>query len=179
LAIEEQFYWLSPFAVYLLPLRGLARLSVALIALAWAWRSAMFHLFPDRPVLMTVLLFGEMDFLAWGALGTIIRPYLVRFEYLMPSLVGVSAVLFASTMIWRPEWINHIALGLFAPFFLCVLLLASSSPRISAILETRGLGYLGRISYGLYLYHLPVIFLAARWRRMECLSSLIPLSRSR
>lgn len=89
------------------------------------------------------LLMGGTIALLYRQLGKI-RPF-----YLMLPLIGSLLFLFSA-----PEF------AVIALYFLtgmlcgCVLLIAQAVPIIKAALSLRPLAYLGKISYGIYVYHL-------------------------
>jgi peptidoglycan/LPS O-acetylase OafA/YrhL len=79
------------------------------------------------------------------------------------ALVIILAQAHGWNRFWIPsDYMNTIAyggifIGLMGPLFVTLLLLVQSTPAVAALLETQPLRYFGRISYGLYLYHWPII----------------------
>jgi peptidoglycan/LPS O-acetylase OafA/YrhL len=107
-----------------------------------------------------------MDFLAWGALAALFYKEGTANHRIKAALfVGICLVVASTVQVLTGAFIfdrGSLAFGLLAPFFLCMVLIGTSTPKITALLETRWLRYLGRISYGLYLYHVPLFFVINR-----------------
>lgn len=162
LAIEEQFYWLWPLTLlFLIKRRPLIWITAAFAAMAVArfvlWRDGY-----AATTLQYCLLIRPVGLL----IGCIIA-FLPIDRWRPPALIAPAALL------------ALLALGLFAEksiyAFLAAPLAASlataaliiSLPSAAAV--TRGLSlipirYTGKISYGLYLYHLPIISLGLAWK---------------
>jgi peptidoglycan/LPS O-acetylase OafA/YrhL len=61
-----------------------------------------------------------------------------------------------------------LAFAMLGPFYLAVLIVARSGGLLTQILEIAPLRFVGRISYGLYLYHFPIFY----WLDGHCLDLL-------
>ena len=163
LAIEEQFYLLWPLLVFLL--KELSRLKqvivlvfcTALIVRIICWN--YFHL----PVYANYYnSFARMDSLAAGAfLATLIH----QNNRIPPKLIALSTFFFVlllsySALFYRN--VSHVN-GAFATigysvsaiFFTCLCFLALKEKRWP--IQFFFLRYIGRISYGLYVFHLPIL----------------------
>jgi peptidoglycan/LPS O-acetylase OafA/YrhL len=162
LAIEEQFYLLWPFVVASLSRRTLTGACVILICLAPI--SRLFGILVGDWVGVWVVGLRTLDALAWGALIATL-PH-ARATLLRIGMVGLAAtVLFAiqgGYVTWQSsrETISGCVIlpSLLAIAFAGVLLLTMHSARLASLFELAPLSYLGRISYGLYLYHYPIFF---------------------
>jgi peptidoglycan/LPS O-acetylase OafA/YrhL len=172
LAVEEQFYLIWPFVVYLLPRQRTLQVCVAMIIGAWFLRLGFHSLWPTGAA-GYVLLPARADTLAAGGILAILvrqaswqeslRPWVSRFV-----LAGVLLLLF--TILLDPVAGD----GSFTPLHLHVQLLAY--PGVMALslalvlwavlpnptttrhplLESRLLRRFGQISYGMYLLHIPL-----------------------
>lgn len=172
LAVEEQFYLLWPLAVAVLSPAALRRLIVSLICLGPLARIAVGLISSDwvAPYYLTPC---EVDALAWGALAatwdwqrnrrTIERS--ARY-----CLAGAATVLAAAACYLGYDRLGSGALqnagsipgslffSLLGISYLALLIVAQSGGTLTRLLEWSPLRYLGRISYGLYLYHLPLFW---------------------
>lgn len=172
LAVEEQFYLIWPFAIFLLPRARKYQLCVGVIIGAWCLRAALHLWWPDGTP-GYVLLPARADALAAGGLLALevrregwevrLRPWVVR-------LVLAGVTLLMLTLALDPIAGD----GAFTPLHLHVQLLAypgvmalSAALVLWAVLppatgtrhtlvESGLLQGLGRISYGMYLLHIPL-----------------------
>ncbi|MEO6988094.1 MAG: acyltransferase [Aquihabitans sp.] len=167
LAIEEQFYVVFPFLVWLVVrsrpaalrrwLMG-GSLAVAAIGLATSIRV-------DDPAFTYYATHTRGAEIAWGVLAACIVRFVRRPA---PTALTVAGVLAAMLTLWTwrtthlsDTWVGHGGLVVFGVAS-AVLIAAAARPGPVGI----GLGWwplrqVGRISYGLYLYHWPVVVLLA------------------
>jgi peptidoglycan/LPS O-acetylase OafA/YrhL len=167
LAIEEQFYLTWPILVLVLSRRRLVALCCALFVGALAWRSALI-VAGVSPITVAVLTPGRVDALATGAFIAL----LARTEAGLPrlktwasaTLVGSAAVVVAVAA-WNDGFnpytgpmamIGYTALALLFGAVLVLVLTAEPTWRRIRLLEQRPLVALGKYSYALYLFHLPI-----------------------
>jgi peptidoglycan/LPS O-acetylase OafA/YrhL len=179
LAVEEQFYLIWP-GVALLVLRWRGRRALAVVAAAGIVVSAaltvvLFH----HGVSVTRLYYGtdiRTQEVMVGALSAIGLPVLVRrlhgasrstrrTLYSVTAVLGVAAAL---ALLWALHAVSGQGGFLYQGGFLLVavatggvIFLVVVRPRavVSRILSLGALGYIGRISYGLYLYHYPLFLM--------------------
>jgi peptidoglycan/LPS O-acetylase OafA/YrhL len=164
LAVEEQFYLLWPVAVLALSRAGLARLCVVLLALSVAFRYWSVAAYPNALFFYT-LLPGQVDSLAAGSLAAVIVRVWPREKLVGPFTVyaAVAWAALASICAWGGAahvtapglWFRAALPHAFATVVLFPVLLPHAPP--SALCRLPPLRYVGRISYGLYLYH-PIVF---------------------
>ena len=172
LAVEEQFYLLWPLAILFCPVRRRWWLIGTAIVGAWIARGlsvgfgswfAAYTLLPCR-----------MDGLAIGAALALVefnrgRHVLVAARrWLLPCALA-SGLLFVATarvFPWLSVGYGTVCLGLsvmFYGFLLAWVLSLSNNSPVVRILSWRPVTYVGQISYGLYLFHLPVIYWLGQW----------------
>jgi peptidoglycan/LPS O-acetylase OafA/YrhL len=171
LAVEEQFYIVWPLIlVPCLVLVGRKRLPMLVIAGIAASATLMWVLYnpggdPSRVYYGTdtrafLLLMGILLALVW--------PYIERFKEAVPllELFGVAALvgtvlLFRNMQDFNPTFYRGGDLA--ASFCFVVLIAAVAHPRtgIGRALGVAPLRWVGERSYGIYLWHLPIILLVA------------------
>lgn len=186
LAVEEHFYLLWPVIVFVLSRRGVERCALALIAVAPlarllliatgapAW--TIYYLTPCR-----------VDALALGAWLAVYaakeespRHQLRRWSG--PIALSCAAVAVPLAFWFGGDVMNGTVPALYPNLRAGVLTLtafagagcvgyaiASGSDRVSRLLRNRLLGYFGKISYGMYMYH--ALIFAAVSRQIESGSS--------
>jgi peptidoglycan/LPS O-acetylase OafA/YrhL len=180
LSVEEQFYLVWPLLIFLTPKKYFKRLCLTAIGLGLVFRlvttlifrSHMFAFLLNDPEEATyVLPFSHVDAFAFGA-------YISRFEIPRPRLQLLAMVILAPAMAMFTDYLitGRIMLAnlgyslpvagaykevwgftlldyLFALTIYCVV----KTGLLTGILHSSPLRYLGKISYGLYVYHLFII----------------------
>jgi peptidoglycan/LPS O-acetylase OafA/YrhL len=165
LSIEASFYVAAPLAALgLAPLlRGLGRplratviagaLS-ATVAVAWAYHAGAVPLLQRHQLGLTLP--GFLDAFALGGLAALIvilRPD--RRPVWLPLILAALAFLAGMGELTRFRY--ELAAVAFA---LVILHLEADVGALCRLLSSRPLKHLGRLSYGIYLYHLPLAYLA-------------------
>jgi peptidoglycan/LPS O-acetylase OafA/YrhL len=165
LAVEEQFYLIFPFIVRLctrktlLGLMGLCILGAPLLRTIMVMRGSGFEqVYPLLPC--------RADTLAFGVVAAMI----VRSEDAKAWIRDHSRALYAAllfflallptTLKWTTyKYTGTIGYSLFGVtyFLLIVLLLVAPFPLMKKFFSTRWLGWLGTVSYCVYLIHQPVL----------------------
>lgn len=178
LAIEEQFYLFWPMLVYLLRGRALPLVFGLVFASALVVRFALLAN-SSNPYCMQAILPVQVDSLSAGALLAYamyagIAPGTLRRLSLACVLIGAGLCagliaksggvnVYGNPRAWARLAHNVYFLPGMAALFCGALGLALHGPRrFIEILEFRPLVRVGKVSYGLYLYHLPLLDLM-RW----------------
>jgi peptidoglycan/LPS O-acetylase OafA/YrhL len=164
LAVEEQFYIVWPWLILFTPRRWLVPAALAMIALGPAYRT--YAVFTEANEVATYCLtFSALDALGLGSLLAIasneefssarLRAFFERFA-LPIGLVGsvIVNILLGTGIEWRGYVIFFDTTAA-----LCFCWLVSGAARgfrgrIGTVLESRPLLYCGKITYGIYVYHL-------------------------
>jgi len=162
LAIEEHFYVMMALIFLALPLATIRRAlvwlapvtAIAMIVfeqaghspLAWAW---MYFFSPFR---LCAFGLGVLWAIQEGRIASARRT---------ATRLGLALALAGFVLIWQkplsPAAVEAIGDSVLAGgLLLCVLGLHGSSGIAARMIGSRPLRYIGRISYGLYLYHLPI-----------------------
>jgi peptidoglycan/LPS O-acetylase OafA/YrhL len=174
LAIEEQFYLFYPIVVLRLDKGRLRYLLWSVIALSPLVRLiTATQIFPTASVFAT---FCRLDVLAMGALiaveldgRTEISDRVARLLRLaFWALVTVTAFLWLTKQLdFRKLFFNAAGLTIVdgaATLFVCLVLLSPGSP-LSRVLRLPLVVGVGRISYGIYLIHYPIVRLTETYAR--------------
>tara|TARA_R110002096_G_scaffold285073_9_gene478906 strand:+ start:797 stop:1846 length:1050 start_codon:yes stop_codon:yes gene_type:complete len=168
LAVEEQFYLFWPAVILLIPRHWLKPSLVGLIAIGLVSRFCLPILFPNASPL-EALPNSNFDALGLGALlayttgGIISRPIVPWLFVGGPAYFGFLGLRLLDFEIPFQSELEHTAMLL---FFAWVVSKASTGFHgvTGAILQLPPLLYLGKVSYGLYIFHnfasLPVQLLA-------------------
>jgi peptidoglycan/LPS O-acetylase OafA/YrhL len=164
LCVEEQFYVLYPLALLLTPPRFRFAMLGALLVGSKAFQAYAHSRLPMPWAGFLLPYCGEH--LIWGCLAGLVelRTKPGRWEGPLALLAGVPLALLTRI---RPEWIisspgAEVILANLSGFGLGSALVVfglwrTSNPWIVGPLAWKPIAYLGKISYGLYVYHLLVI----------------------
>jgi peptidoglycan/LPS O-acetylase OafA/YrhL len=161
LAVEEQFYIIWPFVVLMVPQRFLKGTLIGTVVLGIASRGILGVLGYSDGVLMPTCL----DAFGLGAIWAYVSYYdksVEKFRKLLSilALIGLAVFLyicFNNTDSWLKTLFFRTSISLF-----CLYLVAGASykkgfPSIfGKVLDNGFMRHIGRISYGLYVYHMLV-----------------------
>jgi len=179
LSVEEQFYFVWPLLIFLTPREKFKQLCLTSIGLGFIFRLAITliyraQLFPfllsDPQQAVNVLPFSHLDAFAFGA-------YISRFEIPRPRLQLAALAIVVPAIGLLTDFIKKgtltFALGYDLPMtgfykevwgytllnYLFAVLIYNVARKnfLTGILELAPLRYLGKISYGLYVYHYGII----------------------
>ena len=188
LSVEEQFYIFWPLLIFLTPKKHLKKLFLAAIAAGPLFRLGISFLykyydvpfmFPDYSVVTYVLPFSHLDAFGLGAFISRFEIPKARPQFFILLLL-LPVIGFATTYWSTGEWGTSTALGFEYPLgkdlkqvwgyvylnYTCALFiyLVVREKFLVRILENKFLSYLGKISYGLYVYHFGIIWFVRRIR---------------
>lgn len=160
LAIEEQFYLLFPFVIKYTPKKNLVAVLFTFIVIAVG---ARYYFFAHKNIGYYVATVSRLDALSIGALMAFsVREY----KHLLEKYIHVAFystlcyVIFAIAIYQDLHFSNPLiatfGLTAFAILFACILIYSISNFKnnfLTTILNNRYLKFIGKISYGLYVYH--------------------------
>lgn len=170
LAIEEQFYIFFPFIVRYVKGRYLAGVCAFMVLIATLSRYTWSRFLPDNPIIWASTL-SNLDLLSTGALIAIaIRKYdpirIRNFLFVLSVVFLVAYTLFIRVFLHSNPVKTPFALTgaqgqaffvLLLPViaFTIVSLVSTRNLFIRVFFENKLIVYIGKISYGIYLFHLP------------------------
>jgi len=167
LAVEEQFYFILPLFIRLVPSRARRLTLLALIGLASVFRAALiffgvgvpregaYTLFPARMdalflgVLIAVL-FREPDAKRW------LKPFMNRYFVVGFSLLLIPFFFYSPLYRTLPAVFGYTVIAFFFGGMLIHAVAREGSPP-NRICSHPWLQHAGRLAYGIYLFHVPVL----------------------
>jgi peptidoglycan/LPS O-acetylase OafA/YrhL len=157
LAVEEQFYLLWALAVVLATRRALPWICLAAILVSLVFSAAVQA--SGGAEQLNLLLPGPLDGLAGGALLACARRYRPHTLRRLPA-VGIAAALTVVPLLALGSW-SMVLARLLAVAAACALVDAASRDstwRFGRVLSSPPVTFIGRISYGMYVYHMLVFW---------------------
>ena len=169
ISVEEQFYLIFPLAVYFLPRRRIPLFLLAAIAAA-----PVFRYYSRGWISAYVLLPCRMDAIAFGALIAWLNESGKLAGFLERNARLLWMLLLADLLVCGFLFFTYGDLGvvrntLFSLFFaICLLFALGYKESVYAgLLRNKVLGFIGTISYSLYLFHFAILglfkYLAGKW----------------
>lgn len=164
IGVEEQFYLIWPIIFKFFKNFNLILLMKLLSLFVFMkFVVLLFSLQIDSYWLLVVkknlamLKFENMIIGAMGAVILIRKDKYIRYVFNNIALfISIAGVFFSLYII--PDYLRDGLHILHALFFIIVILNVSSNPKSFLKLENRFFNFLGRISYGIYMYHLIIIY---------------------
>ena len=169
LSIEEQFYILFPFFIFTIKKKHILFFLISVTLIGLTGRMLLFLYNPSNIALWNFHSISALDSLGIGAILGYLSLYKLDF---LKKIIGnrylffLAAFLFLSTMIFSfTIYTDNLRYNFYSAvlmrFFLNILsfwilgwaVVIGYKGVIKQILENRFIVYLGKISYGLYLYH--------------------------
>lgn len=160
LGVEEHFYLFWPLAIYLLSIKNLKRLIIGIIIGALVLRVIM----TKYGYSTFYFTFTRFDALAAGALlavlelkNTFTKKNAAKFLLLLAGLFVPTIILWTFFTSEGNYLIQMFKFLLFSFIYFSVIgyiLCIDDSHFVNRVLKSKGFAYTGKISYGLYVYHI-------------------------
>lgn len=163
IGLEEQFYLLMPLALSIFNRRKFFILVLILFVIYFALTIEVNKLFDVTSIMGYVfkfLRYFNFQFLLMGVIGGYLYYFnLVRISSLTKSryiyILLIFLIILLSSIVVLENRLNHFILGIL--FLLLILFTINDTNKL--VLKNKKLSYLGKISYGIYMYHVFAIFL--------------------
>ena len=161
LAVEEQFYLLWPVLLFVIPIKYVEKLIVSIIVVSLVFKIIYFDYYGWYAGL-NALPISCGDSLGFGALiafWSLYRIHIIERINRIRSIVLLSFIPFVYFVIFPRDYISIVAVGnnfLFSIFAFFIVVKASQQSFSSVtkfMLENPISLHIGKISYGIYLYH--------------------------
>jgi len=159
LSVEEQFYLVWPFLILFLPFKAIKPVVWSTIIASIVYQVGAYWFLGVNALAPAVLVFSQLDKLGLGALLALEEARL-GFPRFLTKAGWVAFVIFlgleALPINHRLAWVLVLRAELLIVTFAALIAAASSGIHgpAGAILNSRIVRYVGRISYGIYLFHL-------------------------
>ncbi len=172
LAVEEQFYLFWPLLVWLVPRNKVFPLSLAGIVVALFLRIAIIAMHGNQERMFHgTFTIGLDALLAGAAIACIVRnPDLLRRSRRLIYTAGIFGcavlaitVIWARTLVpngWRGSWFFTCLALIFAALIFWTYSTASERSPLQRVFSSKFLTSFGKYSYGIYVYHVPVLVIS-------------------
>jgi peptidoglycan/LPS O-acetylase OafA/YrhL len=165
LSVEEQFYLFWPVVALLLRERMRLLLCLTIVVIAVGYAQLTMNLFPSLAPFNYTGLINRMGSLGLGAFGAVVL-CLCRIPNAVYRSVSLEAAVL-SVLVWTQATGSKLRFPLMG---VCSLFLVLKAVRgeiriwgFRQLLDSELMQSIGRVSYGIYLYHIPVALLAGAW----------------
>jgi len=181
LAIEEQFYLFWPFLLFFLirktGARGLLTVCIMLVASSSLLRAVLYIGMPDSSLDLYAFTPTRIDSLFLGAIGGVLSQksvQIVRFQQLarrfrIPELSMLALLVLFCTAKYPSTWLfvwGYTAVAIICLFLIMSAVALSDRTLLRRLLSDRRVVWVGRRSYGLYLYHYPIFAIFETFRHV-------------
>lgn len=167
LAVEEQFYWLWPLVVFFVAPRRLLWLSLAICISAPILRTAML-MNGVTAWAIRELTFTRIDSLVWGALAAIIirdsglaKVIAKQLQWILVACAAffIGVLTINGELPYEGSIMVTLGYSVLACTYACIVYRIAADQRSVPVQETpvvRFFAWLGTVSYGLYVFHVPI-----------------------
>lgn len=157
--VEEQFYLLWPHLVKKTPHYFLAFVSFYLLFVIL--KLAMYTIFSPESAAYFFMAYSSLNIMCMGAIGALIvyfkHPVLSVLYRKEIQIIAWGVLIYSC--IYKPlHLFTFIDQELNSLFYLIIIVNVSTNKDSLISLENKVMNYLGRISYGIYVYHMLVLF---------------------
>ncbi|MEI7675403.1 MAG: acyltransferase [Bacteroidales bacterium] len=169
LAVEEHFYLIWPLVVYFVPPKNLNKVILSLFVVVFVIKYSML----ENGLIISKFTFARIDQLLFGAiLSTIevrdlfkaVKTKKWMFLLLVISLIlNVFLFIYANNYPFMTELLKYTTLGLLFFALLGWVITLGEEHLVNVFLSGKVLQYLGRISYGIYIWHILVLYLLNKY----------------
>lgn len=169
LAVEEQFYLFWPFLILFTPKRYLEGTIISIIFFSLLVKGLIF-LFIHSWMANSYFTLSNLNSLGFGALlayWSIYRktliPFLLKWYWMVfigSIYIGLRLYSYFNSVSWYTEIIDEPLFALFSGSIIIYAANGEFKGLIAKFLEHKYISYLGKVSYGMYVYHLfvPALF---------------------
>lgn len=158
LAVEEQFYLVWPLLILAIPTKHLPKILITLIVSSVLFKLYMFNLYPSNS-LIQFLTPSNFDSLSLGGLLAFRKDKRGFGEMAITLILGTIMIIVHSYFRYNQRELELLpiiskSLGYsLISYNILQLLVASRFEFLNRLLENHLIVYLGKISYGIYIYH--------------------------
>lgn len=180
IGVEEQFYLVWPILLkYFKRYRIALMISIVILYLIISIILGS-NLIPFRQVINSFWYFFNIDCMAIGGIFAIFLFQKDKIlKILLNNFVFYSTLILVTILMAKGVYIPYIHFEFYSGLFGIIILNFAANPKIGITLENPILNYLGKISYGIYMFHSIGIILAintAKYTRFESNILIYPMS---
>jgi peptidoglycan/LPS O-acetylase OafA/YrhL len=168
LAVEEQFYIFWPFLIFSIPGKHLMKFFLITIVISFVSRLGCVSLYPGKWMLASYFTPNLLLPLVLGAiLAYFKRESVVKFyNFFKPSFAFISLIIYGFVFYYfsfmknnavYKQLIDEYLFSIVSAFFVATASINGFNMVSKFALENKFVNYTGRISYGIYIYHLFII----------------------